>query len=121
LTFLKSIREKPYVEAVSDQFANPTYSKDLSKSTFDLLEKNPPSGTYHLASEGVCNWVEFAKEIIRLTGVEKEIKEVKSSEFPSKVKKPAFPALANTKAKELGIILPSWQDALKRYLEDFDL
>lgn len=121
LSLLKALREKPFLEAVSDQYVNPTYSKDLSKATFDLIDKKAQPGIYHLASEGVCNWVEFARELSTITGINKEIREVKLDQFPSKVKKPVFSALSNTKAKTLGVTLPSWQRALSEYLSDFDL
>lgn len=120
LTFLNSAKENKPIQAVNDQFVNPTYSKDLAKSTFDLLEKNPKPGVYHLASEGFCNWVEFVEELLRIAKIDSDLKSVPSSEFPSKIRKPSFTALANTKAKELGVILPTWQKALRTYLEDFD-
>lgn len=121
LTILKQAREKEYLEMSYDQTVNPTYSKDLAKGTFDLISKNPDPGIYHLASEGKCNWYEFASECLKIIGSNKEIRKIEASKIDPNLKRPEFTALANTKAKKLGITLPLWQESLKTYIKDFSL
>jgi dTDP-4-dehydrorhamnose reductase len=43
---------------------------------------------------------------------------VKSAEFASPVKRPSYSVLSKAKARALGLSIPSWKDALRRYLEE---
>lgn len=121
LSIIKQAKEKDHLEMASDQTVSPTYSKDLAKASFELLSKNPEPGIYHLASEGQCNWYEFAKEILGILNIDKEVKKIDSSEIDSNLKRPKFTALTNTKAKALGVTLPQWQKSLQNYIKDFNL
>ena len=121
LTILKQAREKEYLEMSYDQTVNPTYSKDLAKGTFDLINKDPEPGIYHLASEGQCNWYEFASECLKIIGSNKEIRKIEASKIDPNLKRPTFTALANTRAKALGVRLPTWQESLQSYIKDFNL
>jgi len=121
LTILKQAKEKEYLEMTTDQIVNPTYSKDLAKASLDLLDKKPEPGIYHLTSEGSCTWYEFAKECLRIAKISKEIRKVEASKIDPSLKRPKFTALANVKAKALGIALPNWQESLKAYIKDFSL
>ena len=117
LNILKQVGDKDEIEVASEQIVNPTYAVDLAKTTLDLLEKNPDYGIYHLASEGYCSWAEFAQAVLRLKNIPTKIIPVDKGGGESYPKRPLFSALSNGKAKALGIDMPSWEDALKRYLE----
>ncbi|TSC76701.1 MAG: dTDP-4-dehydrorhamnose reductase, partial [Parcubacteria group bacterium Gr01-1014_33] len=117
LTILKQAREKESLEVGRDQTVNPTYARDLSRGTLELLGRQEAKpGIYHLANEGECSWYEFAKEILSLRGIEKEVIPVDRGDMDGTMRRPLFSALENTHAKEHGVILPSWQDALRRYI-----
>lgn len=109
-------KNKETLEVSSEQIVNPTYSADLAHATFGLIEHKEARGIYHLANEGYCSWAEFAAEIMRLVGSKTKIIPVDRSGQSGGARRPLFSALKNIRAAKLGIKLPSWQDALKRYI-----
>lgn len=116
LNILKEIQDKDFIEVSIEQVASPTYASDLSKATFRLITSRADPGIYHLVNEGCCSWYEFAKEILKLAGIEKEIKPIDRGGLDGEMKRPKFTALKNVKARELDIILPLWQEGLKSYI-----
>lgn len=120
LNILKQVGEKEEIEVASEQIVNPTYAQDLARASLDLLEKKAEFGIYNLASEGYCSWAEFATEVLRLKEISTKIVPVDKKGGESYPKRPLFSALSNDKAKGLGIHMPSWEGALKRYLETIE-
>lgn len=118
LNIIKEAQMEDIIEVSCDQYATPTYVKDLSGATLKMLKKNAEPGIYHLINEGHCSWHEFACEIYKLAGIHKEIKPIKRAGIGGGMKQPKFSVLKNTKAKALGIELPSWQQGLKEYLKE---
>ncbi len=115
LNILKQAEGKEKIEVSCEQIVNPTYAGDLSNATLKLLKKKNKPGIYHLASRGYCSWYEFSKEIFKIVGIATKLVPVDRSKENNKIKRPKFSALKNTKAKALGIQLPSWKDGLKSY------
>jgi dTDP-4-dehydrorhamnose reductase len=107
---------KKTLEVSSEQIVNPTYSVDLANATLKLIKKKNISGIYHLVNEGHCSWAEFSKEITKLVGSETKIIPVDRRGQSGGARRPLFSALKNARAANLGIKLPSWQDAIKRYI-----
>jgi len=118
LNIMEEARNKEIVEVSSEQVVSPTYAGDLSKATLKLLNSEADPGIYHLVAEGYCSWYEFAKEIFKLTKIDKKLKPIDRGSLNGKMKRPKFSALKNTKAKAVGIELPSWQEGLKFYLNE---
>lgn len=116
LSILKEANNKKEIEVALEQIVNPTYAVDLAKSTLELLTHDEISGIYHLANEGYCSWAEFSAEVVSLKGLSTKIIPVDRKGMAGTLKRPLFSALENTRAARLGIKLPSWQDALKRYI-----
>jgi dTDP-4-dehydrorhamnose reductase len=83
-------------------------------------KKNDMPATLHLTNSGSCSWYEFAKEIIRLKGIDTfSITPISSDDIRRPAKRPNMSVLDNSKYIQLtGKALPSWQDALKRYLKE---
>ena len=105
------------VSVVSDQVGSPTYTRDLAVLLVDMMETDR-YGIYHATNEGICNWYEFAKEIFRQAGADVKVNPVSSDEFPAKAKRPHNSRMDKSKLVQNGFRpLPTWQDALKRYLE----
>ena len=101
----------------SDQVVSPTYTRDLSKALLALIDHpQRKPGVYHLVNEGKCSWYEFTKAIYEIMGFTLNVKPVDRTGRSGDIKRPLYSALANTKARALGIVLPSWRDALERYL-----
>jgi len=115
LNILKEAKDKEFIEVSSEQIISPTYAGDLSKAILKLLNGKVNHGIYHLINEDYCSWYEFAREILKLAGIKKEIMPVDRSGFSGGIKRPKFSALKNIKAKNLGVELPSWQEGLKSY------
>ena len=115
LNILKE-KDKKTLEVSSEQIVNPTYSVDLAHATYELLKHKDARGIYHLANEGYCSWAEFAQAIMKLAESETKIIPVDRSGQSEGARRPLFSALKNTRAAKLGIKLPSWQYAIKRYI-----
>jgi len=102
-----------------DQVVSPTCSDDLSQAVFRLIEHpRLQPGIYHLTNDGQCTWDEFTRAIYRAMGLDVEGKPVNRQGLSGEMRRPLYSALANNKAKSMGIEMHSWQDALMRYLND---
>ena len=106
---------------VNDQVGTPTYTYDLSRLVVDMLEKQE-YGKYHVTNEGgYISWYDFAKEIFRQAGMDVTVNPVSSDAYPAKAKRPANSRLEKKKLDEHGFDrLPTWQDALARYLKEIE-
>ena len=114
---LKLGETRDEVSVVNDQIGSPTYTYDLARLIVDMVETEK-YGRYHATNEGFCSWYEFACEIFRQAGMNVKVNPVTSDEFPAKAKRPHNSRMSKEKLSENGFErLPSWQDALKRYLE----
>lgn len=103
---------------VDDQIGSPTYTYDLARLLVDMLETEK-YGRYHATNEGLCSWCDFAKEIFRQAGKKVTVLPVTSDEYPAKAKRPHNSRMNKDKLEEMGFTrLPSWQDALGRYLKE---
>lgn len=116
-TMLNLGETRDELNVVNDQIGSPTYTYDLAKLLVDMVETEK-YGRYHATNEGLCTWYEFACEIFRQAGMDVKVNPVSSDEFPAKAKRPHNSRMSKEKLTENGFErLPSWQDALKRYLE----
>lgn len=116
-TMLRLSENQKEINVVNDQTGSPTYTFDLAVLLADMVETEK-YGRYHATNEGLCTWYEFAKEIFRQAGADVKVNPVSSDEFPAKAKRPHNSRMDKSKLVQNGFRpLPSWQDALKRYLE----
>lgn len=120
-TMLRLGKEKGAVSVVNDQIGSPTYTYDLARLLADMIETEE-YGRYHATNEGLCSWYEFACEIFRQAGMDDvRVTPVDSSQFPAKAKRPKNSRMDLSKLVEKGFTpLPTWQDALERYLKEID-
>lgn len=117
-TMLRIGKEKGKASVVNDQIGSPTYTYDLARLLVDMIQTDR-YGTYHATNEGLCSWYEFAVEIFRQAGLSVEVTPVTSAEYGAKAKRPANSRMNRDKLDENGFKrLPSWQDALARYLKE---
>jgi dTDP-4-dehydrorhamnose reductase len=122
-TMLNLTAEKPQLKVVFDQCGTPTYAQDLADAIFRIVETRRYEGNegiYHYSNEGVCSWFDFTKMIAEIAGTTGcDIQPCHSSEFPSKVVRPAYSVLDKTKFKEtFGITIPYWTDSLKKCIKN---
>lgn len=116
-TMLRLAETNSRITVVNDQYGSPTYTYDLARLLVDMALTDR-YGIYHATNEGICTWYEFACEIFRQAGVEVEVVPVSAEEYKAKAKRPENSRMNKDKLAENGFErLPSWQDALKRYLE----
>ena len=111
------------VRVVNDQIGTPTYTLDLSRLLVDMIETEK-YGYYHVTNEGgYISWYDFTKEIYKQYGLDTKVIPVTTEEYGlSKAKRPFNSRLDKTKLIENGFKpLPTWQDALRRYLEEANL
>jgi dTDP-4-dehydrorhamnose reductase len=100
-----------------DQIVCPTSTEDLSKAVYELMaQPSVESGIYHLVNEGECTWYEFTVSIYEYLDIEVKVNPVDRGGRTNSMRRPLYSVLANTRANALGITLPPWKDALKRYL-----
>ena len=117
-TMLNLGKTHDHLTVVNDQFGSPTYTYDLARLLVDMILTDK-YGIYHATNEGICNWYEFACEIFRQAGMKVDVAPVPASEYPTKAKRPENSRMSKAKLTENGFVrLPSWQDALERYLKE---
>ena len=115
-TMLKKGMAGDNLRVVDDQVLTPTYTVDLAEAVRKLVVTEK-YGLYHLTSEGECSWFDFTRHIFESAGIQAKLSPVKSTEFASPVKRPSYSVLSKAKARTVGVTLPSWKDALPRYLK----
>ena len=110
------------VRVVNDQIGTPTYTYDLARLLVDMNETEK-YGYYHATNEGgYISWYDFTKEIYRQAGYKTEVLPVTTAEYGlSKAARPFNSRLDKSKLVEAGFApLPTWQDALSRYLKEIE-
>ena len=117
-TMLNLAQTKDTITVVNDQFGSPTYTYDLAKLLVDMIQTEK-YGIYHATNEGICSWYEFACAIFQEAGINMNVLPVSSSEYAAKAKRPCNSRMSKDKLTEEGFDkLPTWQDALRRYLKE---
>ena len=115
-TMLKLAETHKKLRVVDDQIGSPTYTPDLARLLADMV-KTDKFGTYHATNEGFCSWADFAKEIFRQAGKEIEVEKILTEDYPTPAKRPLNSRLSKKSLDEAGFErLPSWKDAIGRYL-----
>ena len=110
------------VRVVNDQIGTPTYTYDLARLLVDMIETDK-YGYYHATNEGeYISWYDFTREIYRQAGYTTKVIPVSTQEYGlSKAARPFNSRLDKSKLVENGFKpLPTWQDALARYLKEIN-
>lgn len=118
-TMLKVAENHDEVRVVSDQIGTPTYTYDLARLLVDMILTDK-YGYYHATNEGgYISWYDFTCEIYRQAGLSTKVVPVTTAEYGlSKAARPFNSRLDKSKLVDNGFEpLPTWQDALVRYLE----
>lgn len=120
-TMLNLGKTRDTLTIVSDQIGTPTYTYDLAKLVVDMCEKEE-YGKYHVTNEGgYISWADFAKEIFAQAGMNVNVVPVTTAEYGAKAVRPYNSRLEKGKLTEHGFDrLPTWQDALARYLKEIE-
>jgi dTDP-4-dehydrorhamnose reductase len=102
-----------------DRTVSPTYLADAARATRLVLESSAPFGLYHCVNSGFCTWLEFAQVLARGMGgdaLAAKLVPVRMGDVSLRAIRPQFCALSNERLRSAGIEMPTWQDALDRFL-----
>ena len=122
-TMIKVGKTHDEVRVVNDQIGTPTYTFDLARLLVDMCESEK-YGYYHATNEGgYISWYDFCLEFYKQYGLATKVTPVTTEEYGlSKAARPSNSRLDKSKLVENGFKpLPTWQDAVRRYLEEANL
>jgi len=119
-TMLRLGREKPEISVVNDQIGSPTYTADLALLICDMIVTDK-YGIYHATNEGYCSWYELTCEIMSQADLPAKIIPITSDQYPAKAVRPKNSRLSKISLDIAGFRrLPTWQDALARYISELE-
>lgn len=121
-TMLNVAKSHDSVKVVNDQIGTPTYTPDLAVLLADMIVTDK-YGFYHATNEGgYISWYDFTREIFRLAGLDTKVVPVTTAEYGlSRARRPFNSRLDKSKLAAAGFsLLPSWQDALERFLNEYE-
>lgn len=122
-TMINAGKTHDTVRVVNDQIGTPTYTLDLARLLVDMNETEK-YGYYHATNEGgYISWYDFCCEFYRQYGLKTTVLPVTTEEYGlSKAARPSNSRLDKSKLVEAGFKpLPTWQDAVGRYLYEAKL
>jgi dTDP-4-dehydrorhamnose reductase len=118
-TMLRLAQEGEVLRVVQDQIMSPTWTVNLAYGAIQLIESGS-FGTYHLTdrTDGGISWFTFAKEILRLKGLDNRVEPATGEEFDRPAKRPAYSVLDTSLFTHCSGYEPMpWQESLKRFLD----
>jgi dTDP-4-dehydrorhamnose reductase len=120
-TMLRLGKDHDTLTVVNDQVGSPTYTYDLARLVVDMIQTDK-YGIYHASNSGdYISWYDFAREIFKQAGMDVNVLPVGSDQYPAKAKRPSNSRMSQTRLAENGFEpLPTWQDALSRYLKEIE-
>jgi dTDP-4-dehydrorhamnose reductase len=117
--FVKSImraaQEQPVLKVVDDQRGCPTHVEDLA-NTLAVLINHEVDGILHVTNRGDCTWHEFAEAIVQEMGLAVPVLPITTQQAGRLAKRPAYSVLSLDRLWSLGLSLPHWREALKRFM-----
>jgi dTDP-4-dehydrorhamnose reductase len=119
-TIVAGIRAGREVPVFTDRTVSPSYVVDVAQATSAMLDVRPAPGLYHCVNSGTCSWYEVAVQVAAILGRSPNLKGVTLADVNLRAPRPTYCALSNAKLAAAGIPMPTWQDALGRYLRRLD-
>jgi dTDP-4-dehydrorhamnose reductase len=108
------------ISVVADQIGGPTAAHDIAKALFTaakLLNEDHIGGTHHFSGHPNASWADFARAIMKGSGLNCQVRDIPSSEFPSVAKRPLNSRLnCNSLTKMFKIGQPDWRQSLNEIL-----
>jgi dTDP-4-dehydrorhamnose reductase len=118
-TIINNSKKGHKIEIVNDQICTPTYSLDLAKCLYSLLDSKR-YGIYHATNNGMCTWYSFTMEIFRIMDIDVEVIPIESSRLDRSARRPGYSVLENANLEKWGIChLRNWKAALKDFLKEY--
>jgi dTDP-4-dehydrorhamnose reductase len=104
------------VRVFTDRVVSPSYMPDIAAATKHLVDSGAAPGLYHCVNTGQTTWHDLAVEAARRLGVAPRLVPTTTDQVRLAAARPRYCALANGKLAGAGFPMPSWQDALARWL-----
>jgi len=117
-TMINLSKDRGEVSVVNDQHGSPTYAVDLASIIHQAIDKKIPFGVYNATNIGYTTWYDFTRKIYEIKSITCKVKPVTSEEFPRPAKRPLNSQMSKEKLLKHGIIIPTYEEALKRYLKE---
>jgi dTDP-4-dehydrorhamnose reductase len=118
---VERIREGAEVPVFVDRTVSPSYTDDVAAATREVIERRLRTGLYHCVNDGASSWADIARAAAQLMGAALRIKPMTLESAGLRARRPRYCALSPAKLAAAGIAMPTWQDALGRYLSGFGL
>ena len=109
------------VRVFTDRVVSPGYTPDIAAATRFLLESGAADGLYHCVNSGSATWEQVAREVARRLEIEPILQPMTMDQVPMKASRPRFCALSTDKIAAAGFPMPTWQDAVARWLASRDV
>ena len=108
---------KESVRAFTDRVVSPSYVEDVAEATMKILTRGLPNGLYHCVGSGSASWFDVVAELASRLQMATPIQPITLKDMDLPAKRPQFSALSNRKLASAGVVIPSWQDAVRRYAD----
>jgi len=99
-----------------DRVVSPSFVDDVVEATWRLVGAQAAYGTYHMVNTGAATWYRLAEEVASILGIRATLEATRMADVPMRAARPRYCALSNERLRSAGVEMPSWQDALARYL-----
>jgi len=119
-TMIRLAKDRESISVVNDQIGTPTYAVDLAKAILKIIQAPSfmsdsfNSDILHYSNLGSASWYEFASKIFEFSGINIELKPIKSSEYEFAAPRPKYTVLDNNKIQQkFNLTINHWEDSLK--------
>ena len=113
----EAIRSGRPAPVFTDRVVSPSFVADVVEATLFLMRTGPESGLYHCVNTGYASWLDVGREIVKQVGAsDAALKPISVKDVALRAPRPQFAALSNEKLADAGFAMPTWQDAVGRYL-----
>ena len=101
---------------VADQTGSPTYTVDLARATWQLVERGA-TGVLHMTNEGEATWFDLASRVFDAAGRRDLLSPCATADFPTPARRPAYSVLDGSRRRALGVPMRPWAEALDEFVE----
>ncbi len=116
-TILKAAAERPELKVVNDQWGCPTWTRDLAEAISRII-RTGRYGIYHATGQGECTWMDFARKIVELGGLNTPVLPQSTEELNRPAPRPRYSVMRNRALELSGLMaLPNWEESLRDYFQ----
>lgn len=120
-TMLRLGAERDRLSIVADQIGGPTPARDIAAALLvmagQMIADPAKGGLYHFAGAPDASWADFAREIFDQRGLNCEVVDIPSSDYPTPARRPLNSRLDCSRiSKDFGIARPDWRAGLAQVL-----